>query len=345
MVHHSLFDTRFPLIQAPMAGVQDVRLALAACTAGALGSLPAAMLDNITLDAALTQLDASGLPYNVNFFCHTPPASDANVEARWRERLAPYYQELGLDSDSASATGGRRPFGEETAAIVERHRPAVISFHFGLPAAALLARAKATGARILSSATTVAEAHWLQQHGADAIIAQGLEAGGHRGHFLSTDVTLQSGTLPLLRAIRDAVDMPVIAAGGIADAASVSAAMDAGACAVQTGTAFLLCPEATTGPLHRQRLKDLNAPTQLTNLFSGGLARGLVNRLMRDLGPVSELAPPFPLASPALAPLRSRAEALGRDDFSPLWSGTHRGGCREVPAAEIVRELAVGFGV
>lgn len=339
----AVFRTEFAVIQAPMAGVQDARLAVACGRAGALGSLPAAMLDAAALERELTVLHATGLPYNVNFFTHVPREPAAGVEARWRAALAPYAVELGLDPAGASGGASRRPFGPEMAEVLESFRPQVVSFHFGLPAQDLLARVKGRGAFVMSSATTVAEARWLQAHGADAVIAQGLEAGGHRGHFLDPDVSRQAPTARLLAEVVAAVDVPVIAAGGIAGAESVRAAMRLGAAAVQAGTAFLLAPEATTGALHRARLRDASAPTELTNLFSGGLARGLVNRVMRELGPVSDLAPPFPLASAALAPLRAKAEAMGRDDFTPLWSGTDRSGCRDVPAAETVRALAAGL--
>lgn len=331
-----------PLIQAPMAGVQDERLALAVSRSGALGSLPAAMLSPEALDQALTRLDASALPYNVNFFCHTPPPEPhAPALARWQATLAPYYRELGLAPTDTSAS--RRPFDTRMAEVLAAHRPAVVSFHFGLPDAALLARVKALGARVLSSATTLEEALWLQANGADAVIAQGLEAGGHRGHFLQKDPARQSSTFTLLAQLVAALEVPVIAAGGIAQADDVRRAMQLGAAAVQVGTAFLLCDEATTHPLHRARLADVEAPPPLTRLFSGGLARGLENRLMRELGPLNEAAPPFPLASGALAPLRTQAERLGRDDFTPLWSGTNRRGCRAVPAAQIVQALAAGL--
>lgn len=337
------WGTRFPLVQAPMAGVQDSKLALAVSAAGALGSLPAAMLDAKRLEAELRLLQDSGLPYNVNFFCHRTPPQDAAVDAAWRQALAPYYREFGLDPGQASAAGGRRPFDAEMAEVLESFRPTLVSFHFGLPEQALLDRVKSRGALVASSATTLREALWLQDHGADAVIAQGLEAGGHRGHFLDRDPALQTGTQALLAQVVGAVKLPVISAGGICSAQAVRAAMAAGAAAVQAGTAFLLCPEATTGALHRARLKDAQAPTALTNLFSGGLARGLSNRLTDDLGAVNAAAPPFPLASAALAPLRAKAEAAGSADFTPLWSGTDRSGCREAPAAEMVQALAQGF--
>ena len=343
---NGFLGTRWPLIQAPMAGAQGARLARAVGEAGAMGSLPAAMLDRATLTRELQALQDAGRPYLVNFFAHVPPTAEAAAaaEPRWRTALAPYHAELGLDPAAAVTAPSRQPFGPEGAEVLEAFRPALVSFHFGLPAPDLLARVKRLGARVLSSATTLREAQWLQAHGADAVIAQGLEAGGHRGHFLDTDPASQSGTLALLPQLVAALDIPVIAAGGIADAAGVRAAMALGAAAVQVGTAFLCCDEAGTGALHRARLlRDPVEPTALTNLFSGGLARGLSNRLMRDLGPVADVAPPFPLASNALAPLRARAESLGRDDFTPLWSGTNRAGCRAVPAAEIVQALAAGF--
>lgn len=333
-----------PLIQAPMAGVQDARLAVAVGAAGALGSLPAAMLAPDALERELVALQAAGRPYNVNFFAHVPPAADAAAEARWRARLTPFAAELGVDLAQVPAGPGRRPFGPASAELLERYRPAVVSFHFGLPAPALLARVKAWGAFVLSTATTLEEALWLQAHGADAVIAQGLEAGGHRGHFLSTDVTRQCGTLELLSRLKAQVRVPLVAAGGIGSADDVRAALAHGAAAVQVGTTFLLCDEAATGALHRARLRDVQAPTALTNVFTGGLARGLENRAMRALGPVCEDAPPFPLATGAVGPLRSAAEAAGRDDFTPLWSGTNRLGCRAGPAAAVVRSLAAGWG-
>ncbi len=343
MTEKTFLGTALALIQAPMAGAQDARLALAVSEAGALGSLPAAMLAPEALERELQTLQAAGRPYNVNFFAHTPPTPDAARLERWQAALRPYYNELGLDPAQAPAGASRRPFSAQEAEAMERFCPAVVSFHFGLPTPELLARVKRLGALVLSTATTVEEALWLQAQGADAVIAQGLEAGGHRGHFLSTDISGQTDTLTLVARCAKALDISVIAAGGISDAADVRAALERGASAVQVGTAFLLSAEATTGALHRARLRDQAAPTELTNLFSGGLARGFINRAMRELGPVSAVAPPFPLASSALAPLRAQAEAQGRDDFTPLWSGTNRSGCREVPAAEIVQALAAGL--
>ena len=233
------------------------------------------------------------------------------------------------------------PFSSEAADLLNEFKPAVVSFHFGLPSAALLARVKAWGSKILSSATTVDEGRWLEAHGVDAIIAQGLEAGGHRGIFLSDDLTSQVGTIALLPQMLRAVKLPVIAAGGIADAKGVAAAMAFGAAGVQIGTAYLLCPEATTSVVHRAALKSEAARhTALTNLFTGRPARGIVNRIMKELGPINTAAPAFPLATAAIAPLRAKAESRGSGDFSPLWSGQNASGCKEIPAAQLTRELA-----
>lgn len=332
----------WPVIQAPMAGAQGNALAIAVSNAGGLGSLPGAMLD---ADALCVELEAirggTSRPCNVNFFCHAEPVRDPVRERAWRGMLAGYFREFGVDPDRAAAEGpGRRPFDARVAEVIEPFRPSVVSFHFGLPSADLVARVKAWGALVVSTATTVEEACWLEARGADAIIAQGLEAGGHRGHFLATDIRLQAGTFALLPRIVDAVRVPVIAAGGIADRRGVAAAFELGASAVQIGTAYLCCHEATTSAVHRAALVGEGAShTALTNLFSGGLARGIVNRLMREQGPVSPLAPPFPLASAALAPLRAAAEEAGNGDFSPLWCGQNAGGLRSIGAAELTREL------
>jgi len=338
------FGTSFPLIQAPMAGVQGSRLALAVSAAGALGSLPCAMLAPDALRAELAAMRDSGRPYNVNFFCHTPPVPDAAREAAWRAALTPYYDEFGLDIGAVPAGPGRVPFSAEAAELLAEFRPPVVSFHFGLPAPELLARVKSWGAFVLSSATTVREALWLQEHGADAIIAQGLEAGGHRGHFLSDDLTEQMSTFALLPQVVAAVRVPVIAAGGIADAAGVRATRALGAAGVQVGTAYLCADEATTTPLHRAALvSEAARHTAVTNCFTGRPARGIVNRVMRELGPISPAAPEFPLATAAIVPLRAAAEKAGRTDFTSLWSGQNASGCRSAPAAEITRALAEGF--
>jgi len=339
---------QLPIIQAPMAGSQGSALAIAVSNAGGVGSLPCALLD---LDALRRELAAirsgTAKPYNVNVFCHVPPTGDDARERAWREALAPYYREYGIDVSAIPSGPGRHPFSFESAEVMEEFKPPIVSFHFGLPSSDLLRRVRRWGAVVLSSATTVDEARWLEAHGVDVVIAQGLEAGGHRGHFLSDDLTLQMGTVSLVRQIVQAVRVPVVAAGGVADASGVKAMIVLGAAGVQVGTAYLLCPEATTSPVHRQAIAAAAAPgatshTALTNLFTGRPARGAVNRIMREQGPMNPIAPPFPLASAAVLPLRVAAEAAGRPDFSPLWAGQNASACREIPAAELTRVLALG---
>ena len=341
MTFRQLFGIDVPLIQAPMAGVQAGALAVAVSHAGALGSLPCALLSTDGIERELAAIKAqTSRPFNVNFFCHVPPPVDADREAAWRAALAPYYREFGVDPASIKPGPGRAPFDAAAADVLERMRPSVVSFHFGLPSEDLLARVRAVGARIVGCATTLAEARWLAAKGVDAIVAQGVEAGGHRGNFLSDDLTMQLTTLALVPQIVRAVRVPVIAAGGIADANGVKAMLSLGAAAVQVGTAFLLCAEATTSRVHRDALaSDAALHTALTNVFTGRPARGIVNRIIREVGPISAKAPPFPLATAALAPLRAEAERRGSGDFSPLWSGQNASGCRAVPAAQRVREL------
>jgi nitronate monooxygenase len=341
MMNFALLGTELPIIQAPMAGAQLSGLALAVGAAGGLGSLPAAMLSPQALQAEMGKLFAGSRRHvNINFFCHAAPVIDHEREGRWVQALQRYYAEFGLTAPQIGAPPARQPFSEAHADVIEPYAPSIVSFHFGLPGVGLMRRIRSWDAKIFSSATTVAEARWLEAHGVDAIIAQGLEAGGHRGHFLSTDISLQSGTFALLPQIVAAVKVPVIAAGGIADAHGVRAAMALGASAVQVGTAFLLCPEAETSAVHRAALRSAAASyTDLTNIFTGRPARGILNRAMRELGPMSPLAPAFPLATNAIAPLRQHAEAKGSGEFSPLWAGQNVRGCREIPAGELTREL------
>jgi nitronate monooxygenase len=341
-----LLRIELPILQAPMAGVQGSALAIAVSGAGGLGALPGAMSSADNLRAEIVRIRAaSSRPYNVNFFCHVPPVPDPAREARWRARLTRYYRELGIDESPAGGGPSRAPFSAEVAELLRELAPPVVSFHFGLPAPDLLQKVRGWGAKILSTATTVEEGVWLEEHGVDAVIAQGWEAGGHRGSFLPGPLPAQLGTFALVRQLARRLRVPVIAAGGIADPAGVAAARALGAAGVQVGTAYLLCPEATTSLVHRAALKsDAVKQTAITNVFSGRPARGILNRVMRELGPWCEDAPEFPLASAALAPLRSRAEERGSGDFSPLWSGQNGVFCREIPAAQLTRELAVGWG-
>jgi len=338
-----LLGLELPIVQAPMAGAQGSALAIAVSSAGGLGSLPCGILGPDDVRRELAAIRAgTDRPFNVNFFCHTPPTPDPERARRWRELLAPYAGELGIALPDGPPPGPTRaPFGSEALEILAEARPPVVSFHFGLPPEELLAGVRALGARVISSATTVAEARWLQSRGVDAIVAQGLDAGGHRGSFQASDLSGQAGTMALVPQIAKAVRVPVIAAGGIADARGVAAAMALGASGAQVGTSYLLCPEATTAPLAREVLRsDRAGDTAVTNLFTGRPARSIVNRVMRELGALSDAAPAFPLAADAMGPLRAEAERRGSTDFSFVWCGQNPSGCREVAAGRLTRELA-----
>ncbi|BBH46865.1 NAD(P)H-dependent flavin oxidoreductase [Pseudomonas sp. KU43P] len=338
-----LLGIELPVLQAPMAGASGSAMAIAVARAGGLGALPCAMLTSEQIHGEIETFRAAcpGRPLNLNFFCHQPPAPDAERAAHWKQALKPYYLEVGADFDAPTPVSNRAPFDEGSCQRVEQMRPEVVSFHFGLPEAALLQRVKAVGAKVLSSATTVEEAVWLEAHGCDAIIAMGYEAGGHRGMFLSDDITSQVGTFALVPQIVDAVRLPVIAAGGIGDHRGLLAALALGASAVQLGTAYLFCPEAKVSAAHRHALDSAPASdTALTNLFTGRPARGINNRIMRELGPMSDLAPRFPLAGGALMPLRAITDPQGISDFTNLWSGQALRLGKAMPAEQLTREIA-----
>ncbi|WP_027848404.1 NAD(P)H-dependent flavin oxidoreductase [Marinospirillum minutulum] len=339
-----LLGTDLPIIQAPMAGVQGSALAVAVSEAGGLGSLPCAMLSPEQLIAEINRIKAAtAKPVNFNFFCHEMPAFDEKKQAAWQVRLKPYFDELDIDSDSLPAGASRTPFNPTTADLLEAYKPEIISFHFGLPNKELMARIKGWGTKIISTATTLKEALWLEAKGVDAIIAQGLEAGGHRGMFLSADITTQVGLAALVPQIVSQVKVPVIAAGGLADAKGVQAALLLGATAVQVGTAYLLCNEANTSQLHRAALKSTQAEhTALTTIFTGKPARGIVNRAIKELGYISKEAPAFPYASIEMGKLRAAAEKNNSAEFSSLWSGQNPSGCKEISASELTKQLA-GF--
>ena len=307
----TLAGARLPIVQAPMAGVGGAALAIGALRGGAVGSLPCAMRTPAEVVAEVTEVRAAAAgPLNLNFFCHELP--EDQDDSAWRALLRPVYEAAGISPD---AGGGavRQPFGDALCAAVEEVRPELVSFHFGLPDEALLERVRRTGARIIGNATTIAEARALADAGVDAIIAQGWEAGGHAGRFLDDPPDEQMGLMALLPQIVDAVSVPVIAAGGIADARGVAAAFLLGASAVQLGTAYLHCPESLIGKEHRAGLAaELAEHTAFTNLYSGGLARGLPTKLTDAFGPIREEAPPFPLASLALAPLGLKPHFAGQ---------------------------------
>src|SRR6201747_924914 len=337
-----LFKTEFPIVQAPMAGVMDADLVIAASLGGAWGSLPPAML---SVEKAREQVNIIrqrvSAPVNMNFFCHTPVDADSLREAGWKQRLASYYSEFGLDPAAPINVANRSPFNAAMCELIEELKPEVVSFHFGLPEPALLKRIKAAGSIVIASATIVREAVWLEQHGADAIIAQGAEAGGHRGMFLTENIAEQPGTFALVPQVVDAVGVPVIAAGGIADGRGIAAAFALGASGVQIGTAYLHCPESKIIAPHRAALAGAHDDsTVITNVMTGRPARGVANRIMREVGPISPDAPAFPHAATALGLLKAAAEKLGKVDFTNLWAGQALRLGREMPAAELTRALA-----
>ena len=341
----ALFGIELPVIQAPMAGATGPAMAIAVSEAGGLGSLPGAMYTTTELARALETVRAgTRRPINVNFFAHAAAPENPAKQDAWRERLAPYYAEYAIEADASAAPSRRAAFDADFCEVVEACRPEVVSFHFGLPSEALVARVKRAGAKVIASATTVAEARWLEARGVDAVIAMGAEAGGHRGNFLTDDMGTQAGTIALVPAVVDAVQVPVIAAGGIVDRRGVLAALALGASAVQVGTAYLFTPEAKIHAVYRAALDGRERTTAITNVFTGRPARGIVNRLMQELGAMSDLPPPFPTAADALAPLRRAAEAADRDDFSPLWAGESFALAEPMSAAALTRLLGGADG-
>ena len=330
-----LVGTEHPIVQAPMAGAGGVELAVAAIEGGALGSLPCGMLSPGQVKEQVAELRSrTDRPFALNFFCHSMP--DELDDRAWRALLQPYYEEFEAEPGNGGAM--RLPFDSDMAGVLEQLRAPIISFHFGLPAEPLLARVKSAGSLVIGNATTLEEALWLQDRGVDAIIAQGIEAGGHTGRFLGSSPAEAFGLFALIPLVADRIAVPVIAAGGIGDGRGIAAALTLGAGAVQLGTAYLHAPEARISDIHRARLCE--GRTLFTNLMTGGLARGLRGRLVDELGPVRSEAPPYPLASAALAPLRKAAEKQGEYGFGPMWAGQAAPLGRSLPAAELTRRLA-----
>lgn len=336
-----LLGIEHPILLSPMAGAMDWELGAAVSDAGGLGAIPCAMLSAETAREHIRKFrELSDKPFNLGFFTHKPPVPDNAREAAWRDRLAPYYRELGLDPNMPVPSPQRVPFNDEFCDLVVEMKPRVASFHFGLPEPRLLRRVKDAGCVVICSATTVGEARDLESKGADIIIAQGAEAGGHRGMYLTDDIHTQAGTFALVPLIADAVKVPVVAAGGIMDGRGIAAAFALGAAGVQLGTAFLHCPEAKISKPHRAALKTaLPEDTTLTNVMTGRLARGIRNRVMREQGPVSNDLPQFPLPANTLAPLRAKGEEQGTGDFSPIWSGAATALGRAMPAGDLLRLL------
>lgn len=333
-----LLGVTHPIIQAPMSGFSSPALVAAVSNAGALGSLGCATL---ATQAARDQIEeirrASNRPFNLNFFVHPAPNIDADVARRLRARLSTYYGEFGVGTVPEPSVPFRH-FDADRLQLVLDIRPRVVSFHFGLPSGDTLQRIKQAGAVVLSSATTVAEARKLEAEGADGIIAQGLEAGGHRGTFTQGDGAGLIGTMALVPQVVDAVRVPVIAAGGIADGRGIAAAFALGASGVQIGTAFLGCPEATVPAIHRDALRQAaDEDTRLTRVFTGRPARALRNRLIDEMDESDVLE--FPAQASLVRPLFQANSDDARRAFLPLWAGQAAPLVRNLSAAKFVDTL------
>jgi nitronate monooxygenase len=330
-----------PIVQAPMAGSAGLDMAVAVAGAGGLGSLACAALDAQRLqDLLQAAAEATNKPLNFNFFCHEPPEDNPEQDAAWLEKLSPYFDEISLDKPQTLRMKSLQPFDEDRCCVIEGQPPAVVSFHFGLPEDAFVQRIKAAGSIVMSSATTVEEARYLEAHGCDVIIAQGLEAGGHRGMFLTDDPLTQVGTMALVPQIVDAVSVPVIAAGGIADGRGIVASLALGASAVQMGTAFLFAEQATVSEVYKTQLRDAGSQhTAVSNVFSGRPTRCLVNRMMRENGPLSPEAPAFPKGFAATGPLRIKAEEVNIRDFSPHYCGQAAALGKSTTVARLMQDL------
>lgn len=333
-----LLHLRHPIVLAPMAGFSGPALAAAVSNAGGLGSLGSATLPGQAIRAQVEELRrATNRPFNLNMFAHPAPRIDGAAALRVGERLAAYYQELGLGPVPAPVDP-LPLFDEERLELILDLVPPVLSFHFGLPSGDAVARIKAKGIILLSSATTVAEARRLESEGADAIIAQGCEAGGHRGTFSGGGGAGLVGTMALVPQVADAVRVPVLAAGGIADGRGIAAAFALGASGVQIGTAFLGCPEAVVPALHREALhRAADEDTRLTRVFSGRPARALRNRLTDELGEAEALE--FPAQASLTAALARAGSDEARRAFQPFWAGQAAPLVRDLPASRLVEAL------
>lgn len=322
-----------------MAGASSPDMAVAVANAGALGSLGCALQtpDQFVVDVTAARA-GTNRALNYNFFVHTPPDHNADKIAAAVEHLKPWYTRLGLGAPVAPHET-HPTFDQTMCDVLLEHAPSVVSFHFGLPDAALVQQIKDAGCKILSSATSVAEAIWLEQHGADAIIAQGYEAGGHNGWFLPRGGADVAGTMALVPRVVDAVSVPVIAAGGIADGRGIAAAFMLGASGVQIGTAFLATPECRAHDVHKDAvIRATGDDTLHSTAFSGRAARTIVNDYARDMAQVTDW-PDFPLMNAATAPLRAATAGDKTGDAMSLWAGQAVGLARAETTAQVVERL------
>jgi nitronate monooxygenase len=334
------FDLAHPIIQAPLAGGGDTpALVSAVCNAGGLGFIGAAYLSPGQIsEAARAVRAATSRPFGINLFAPLPDPPPPNGTAAVA-RVAPYYAELGLPAPEMPPSGGFS-FEAQLAAVLDSGA-SIFSFTFGLPPESALAAARARGMFLMGTATTVAEAVMLETAGVDAIVAQGAEAGGHRGTFTGDFAAGQVGTVALVPQTVDAVDVPVIASGGIADGRGIAAALVLGAAAVQMGTAFLTCDESGIPEAYKAAiLRAAEHETRITRAFSGRPARGIVNRFMEEVEADAAHILPFPLQNALTRPLRTEAAKRGRAEFLSLWAGQALRLARRQGAAVLVARLA-----
>lgn len=334
-----LLDIEHPIIQAPMAGASTPEMVVVTSNAGGLGSLACAMLTaNKVLDVVAKTRVMSNRALNLNFFCHASPVIDKKRADAAIDRLRPWFKTLNA-GPIPEMTEIHFPFNAQICDAVLEASPKVVSFHFGLPDSALVTRLKDAGIIILSSATSSAEAKWLVERGTDAVIAQGYEAGGHNGWFLPRNGAEATGTMALVPRVVDAVDCPVIAAGGIADGRGIAAAFALGASGVQIGTAFLATPESAVSDIHKQSLIAATGDdTQYCHGFSGRAARTIVNDFSRAMDGVPDF-PDFPLLNAVTGPLRAASAKAGRPDAVSLWAGQGAGLVGQSTTREVFENL------
>ncbi|MBF9034809.1 2-nitropropane dioxygenase [Rhodobacterales bacterium HKCCE2091] len=336
----TLFGTEHPIVQAPMLGSSGPLMAAEVSRAGALGSVPCGDLPADEVEARFDRLrQMTDRPVNLNFFVH-PGVEPTPVPAALAAALEPWRVRFGLDALPGRTAAAPAPFGPERAALVVRLRPEVVSFHFNLPGPAEIATLKRAGIVTMASAPTVADAMRIAAAGIDVVIAQGWEAGGHRGAPGRSAPGDGVGTIALVPQIVDAVDIPVIAAGGIADGRGIAATLTLGAAGVQIGTAFLRCPESEIGDDARQRLADAtDTDTAFTTAFSGGTARGIRSAYSTDLARHVDEIPGFPAMYDLSNPLRAAAATAGDDGMAYQLYGQAAALARDVPAGDLVAAL------
>ncbi len=334
-----LLDITYPIIQAPMAGATTPKMVAVAANAGVLGSHGCSGLSPDALRTAVADMNSmTNRSINLNFFVHDDPKPDSEADLRSLERLKPWYDKIGAGEPPAPSDPYLK-FDEEFCELVISLSPKVVSFHFGLPAENLVHQIKDAGIVVLSSATSKAEARWLEDHGADAIIAQGYEAGGHSGWFLDRGASQVAGTIALVPRIVDEVSVPVIAAGGIADGRGIAAAMMLGAEGVQIGTAFLASPESAYDTTYRAKaLASTGDDTMYTQAFSGRNARTITNEFSSEFAGLEDW-PDYPLMNGATGKLRSASAKAGNPEAMSLWSGMAVGLMREESTDRIVKRL------